>query len=137
MPPQPSSPLPGQKSQFKAPGDLVFCTREGKPLHHRTVRRDVIERTRKRVKVRHFTMHSLRHSFATSLLQAGAAITEVQRYMGHKSAHVTLDVYAHFIPTADSGAVTAHVAKLFPNGQVLDTSAAPSGTDATGAAVSG
>ncbi len=124
------------KSQHKAAGDLVFCTREGKPLHHRTVRRDVIERTRKRAKVRHFTMHSLRHTFASSLLQAGANIAEVQKYMGHKSAHVTLDVYTHFIPTADSGAVTAHVAKHFPNGQVLDTSAAPAAESATDTAVS-
>ena len=124
------------QSYFKAPADLVFTTREGKPLHHRTVRRDVIERTRKRAEVKHFTMHSLRHSFASSLLQAGAAITEVQKYMGHKSAHVTLDVYAHFIPTADSGAVSAHVANLFPNGQVLDTLAAPDATTTTDTAAS-
>lgn len=56
--------------------------------------------------------------------------------MGHKSAHVTLDVYAHFIPTTDSGAVAALVANLCPNAQVLDTSAAPNATDGPDAAVS-
>lgn len=124
------------QSYYKASGDLVFCTREGKPLHHRTVRRDVIGRTRKRAVVRHFTMHSLRHTFASSLLQAGAAITEVQKYMGHKSAHVTLDVYAHFIPTTDSGAVAAHVSRLFPNGHIVDTLTAPNGNNPNDAAVS-
>jgi integrase len=125
------------QTHFKAPGDLIFQTREGRAMHHRTVRRDVLERTRKQAKLRGFTMHSLRHTFASSLLQAGASITEVQRYMGHnKSAHVTLDVYAHFMPTADSGAVTAHVARLLPYGHSLDTLAAPAPKDAADAAVS-
>jgi integrase len=74
------------QTHFKAAGDLVFPTRTGQPSHHRTVRRDVLERTRKRAKVRKFTMHSLRHSFASSLLQGGASIAEVQKYMGHKNA---------------------------------------------------
>lgn len=124
------------QSRSKAPGDLVFQTREGRAMHHRTVRRDVLERTRKRAELRAFTMHSLRHTFASSLLQAGASITEVQKYMGHKSAHVTLNVYAHFMPTADSGAVSAHVARLFPVGHVLDTLAAPGTNSAPDAAVS-
>lgn len=124
------------QTHFKAAGDLVFPTRTGQPRHHRTVRRDVLERTRKRAGVRRFTMHSLRHSFASSLLEGGASIAEVQKYMGHKTPAVTLNVYAHFLPTEDTGAVAAHVCRIFPVGHFLDTSAASDSNPAPDDAVS-
>ena len=41
--------------------------------------------------------HSLRHTFATHLLQAGIPIYEVSKLLGHSSVKVT-EVYSHHIP---------------------------------------
>ena len=37
-----------------------------------------------------FSVHTLRHSYATHLLEAGINIRVLQRYMGHKSLETTM-----------------------------------------------
>lgn len=41
------------------------------------------------------TPHGLRHTHCSLLFEAGSSIKEVQNRLGHKSAKVTMDVYAH------------------------------------------
>ncbi len=41
--------------------------------------------------------HSLRHTFASWLVQDGATLYEVQKLLGHSSAKVT-EVYSHLQP---------------------------------------
>ena len=41
------------------------------------------------------TVHSMRHSFATRLLEKGADIKTVSELLGHKSVQITLDIYSH------------------------------------------
>jgi site-specific recombinase XerD len=48
--------------------------------------------------------HSLRHTFATWLVQNGVGIYEVQKLLGHSSVAVT-QVYAHLAPSELHGAV--------------------------------
>jgi integron integrase len=43
------------------------------------------------------TAHTLRHSFATSLLAAGNSITQVQELLGHTSVETT-QIYLHCVP---------------------------------------
>jgi integrase len=43
--------------------------------------------------------HQMRHSFASLLLQNGAAITYVSQQLGHRDASITLRVYAHWLPS--------------------------------------
>ena len=43
--------------------------------------------------------HSLRHGVATRLLTAGIPVHEVAAILGHSSPSVTLDTYAHSVPT--------------------------------------
>ncbi len=97
----------------------------------------VLARTRKNAGLKHCTMHSLRHGFASSLWVDGASLTEVQKYMGHKSAVVTLNTYAHFLPTEDAGRVRGHVQRRLGRvGHFMDTSGAESPDATSGGAVS-
>lgn len=45
--------------------------------------------------------HDGKQTAATSALQAGVAIHVVKGRVGHANASTTLDVYAHFLPSAD------------------------------------
>lgn len=45
--------------------------------------------------------HTLRHTHATMLLQAGADINTVQERLGHASASTTLNTYGHVLPGRD------------------------------------
>lgn len=42
----------------------------------------------------HMTIHDLRHTAASLMIQSGANVKTVQRQLGHKSATMTLDTYA-------------------------------------------
>lgn len=48
-----------------------------------------------------FTCHSLRHSFATHLLEEGVSIRQVSEYLGHASLQSTL-VYLHLTEISDN-----------------------------------
>ena len=48
--------------------------------------------------------HDLRHSHATMLLQAGENINVVSERLGHASVKITLDTYAHVLPTMQKAA---------------------------------
>ena len=43
-------------------------------------------------------VHSFRHSCASALINSGATIVFISKYLGHSSTKETLDTYAHFFP---------------------------------------
>jgi len=53
----------------------------------------------------HFTPHSLRHTFASLLLQQGESPAYVQRQLGHSSIKLTVDTYGRWLPMGNLGAV--------------------------------
>lgn len=72
----------------------IFVNRFGKRLTTRSVAR-MLEKYLKEAGLDHRTSpHSLRHSFATHLLDCGADIRSVQELLGHKSL-VTTQIYTH------------------------------------------
>ncbi len=48
-----------------------------------------------------FTLHDLRHFYASGLIAAGCDVVTVQHALGHKSPSITLGVYSHLWPKAD------------------------------------
>lgn len=52
-------------------------------------------------------IHDLRHTHATWLLEAGTNVKVVSERLGHSTCRVTLDTYAHVMPTMQTQAVTA------------------------------
>jgi integrase len=53
----------------------------------------------------HHSPHSLRHRFASLLLQQGEAIQYVQRMLGHASITLTVDTYGKWLPMGNKAAV--------------------------------
>ena len=78
----------------KHPKGYIFLNREGNPLKvERT--RVFFRRYRRKAKIdEKFVVHSLRHSFATDLIERGATILEVKELMGHSNIRSTME-YIH------------------------------------------
>ncbi len=54
-----------------------------------------------------FIPHALRHCYASVALAHGIPITEVSRWLGHKSIEVTHQAYGHLVPASWDRARTA------------------------------
>ncbi len=57
--------------------------------------RDFFERFLKKLNIEHINFHSLRHTFATRLIENGADYKTVSELLGHSSVSITLNLYVH------------------------------------------
>ena len=74
-------------------------------LHEHSLQRQFKEAVRRADIPKKASCHSMRHSFATSLLQNGTDIRTVQDLMGHSSVETTM-IYLHILRRPGAGAVS-------------------------------
>ncbi len=78
----------------KVKGVYLFPGTRGRHLSTRSVQ-EIVKKAAKRAGIKkNIHPHTLRHSFATHLLEAGSDVTVVQSLLGHNEARTTL-VYLH------------------------------------------
>src|SRR5215472_3585963 len=80
--------------------------------------RDVWTRILRRENLRYRKPHTLRHSFASLLIEAGEPLTYIQQQLGHHSPAFTLAVYGHLLPRGDRRAVDRLDDELAPSATV-------------------
>jgi integrase len=87
-------------------GDLVFCTRHGKPINPHNIYR-YFNQLIANADVPRIRFHDLRHTHATLLVADGTPIKAVSERLGHSKTSITLDTYAHALPAMQEYAVAA------------------------------
>jgi integrase len=79
--------------------DLVFPSPKGDMINAYNWRERIFRPAREEAKLPdEATPHTLRHSFASLSVAAGADVKTLQAAMGHSSATITLDVYTDLFP---------------------------------------
>ncbi len=86
--------------------DLVFPGDFGQPYDPRcfTTR---FKKLVDKAKIKNVNLHSLRHTFATRLLEANIHPKVVQELLGHANISTTLDIYSHVMPEIKQAATEA------------------------------
>ena len=77
--------------------NLIFCQPNGAYYSPDRVGARVVELMRK-VGLKGVSLHSLRHSHASSLLSKGVPIAVVSERLGHADQNITLSIYSHALP---------------------------------------
>lgn len=90
--------LPARRDALGGPPDpagrAVFVSTRGRRLSRRQIQRDVTDALRSASDGERLTTHSLRHTFATHLLDRGADLVSVKEMLGHASLSTTR-IYTH------------------------------------------
>ena len=75
--------------QYKNKDDFIFVNKKGDPLSARSVQK-IVERAKGEANIqKDVHIHTLRHSFATHLLEAGIDIRKIQELLGHSDLSTT------------------------------------------------
>jgi integrase len=93
----------------------VFCNDAGGPIMPRSFNHR-FEKLREKAGVgKAVTVHSLRHTFATRLLERGVSMKEVQELLRHEEMSTTADIYSHVSEELKRAAAN-RLTDLFQNG---------------------
>lgn len=78
----------------EADNGALFLNRSGKRISDRSIRRKLNKYMAEAGIPKHISPHTLRHSFATHMLNAGADLRSVQEMLGHENLSTT-QIYTH------------------------------------------
>ncbi|MDP8930709.1 MAG: site-specific integrase [Actinomycetota bacterium] len=91
---------------------LVFTREDGRwinPMQYTDKFRKLVEAS----DLPRITLHDLRHTHATLMLQAGVPVKVVADRLGHADISMTLNTYAHVLPAMDEQAVATFVQHVY------------------------
>jgi integrase len=83
------------RSRYSADDDPVFAARNGKPLMHRNATGRGFELAAAGAAIEGVTFHSMRHAFASRMIDRGISSTVLAALMGHESSTITEKRYVH------------------------------------------
>jgi len=87
--------------------DLVFATRSGTPLALGNVLRKLKLQASRAGVTEDVTLHRLRHTAATALLEEGVSIAVTSKLLRHTRLATTTDIYSHMTERIATGAADA------------------------------
>lgn len=87
--------------------DILFLNRRGRRLSRVMVFNIIKDAAAAAGIAKQVSPHTLRHSFATHLLEGGASIRQVQEMLGHESI-LTTEIYTHLDRTKLRSAIEKH-----------------------------
>ncbi len=74
--------------------EFVFINRKGMPTKNSTYDNHIVK-IAKLAHIKNFSMHTLRHTFATRCIEAGMRPKTLQQILGHSNINTTMDLYVH------------------------------------------
>ena len=76
------------------PDTQLICTKDGRPLTYNALKK-WWQRNQERLDMEGWTLHELRHTYATNLAQAGVHPAIMAALLGHASSEITMEIYTH------------------------------------------
>lgn len=92
--PKSLAPILANQRRLKAPDDYLFTNGRGSRLTEATIQKIVVTMARRAGIGKNVSPHTLRHSFATHLLENGTDIRYIQELLGHAKLQTT-QIYTH------------------------------------------
>jgi len=90
---------------------FVFGRTASKPFNSTTVTRRAVAAWRA-AGLKPITLHECRHTYASTMIAAGANAKAISTYMGHASIQVTYDLYGKLMPGGEEEAAALFDAYL-------------------------
>jgi integrase len=99
--------------ELEAGATLLFTNRDGRPMRRNALGESWGRlRSNLELPAEARGWHSLRHTYASWLIEAGLSVKTVQARLGHASATETLEVYSHLWPDSDDDTRAAIESRL-------------------------